>query len=104
MDATYTELDNGKFEVTINVEAGKIRADSIGGETKVAINDWIDIGLFADDDEKDLMFQKRVKFDQPKMEFTIIVDSLPAKAGIDPRHILIDRVYSDNIKSVKIAD
>jgi hypothetical protein len=104
MDATYKELANGKFEVTMTIESTKIKADSLGGETKVAMNDWIDIGLFADSDEKDLMFQKRVKFDQPNLEFTVVVDSIPAKAGIDPRHILIDRVYSDNIKSVKLAD
>ncbi|MGB0805351.1 MAG: M1 family aminopeptidase [Salibacteraceae bacterium] len=104
MDATYKKLDNGKFEVTLNVETTKIKADSLGGETKVPMNDWIDIGLFADADEKDLMYQKRVKFDEPKMEFKMIVDSLPAKAGIDPRHILIDRIYSDNIKSVKLAE
>jgi hypothetical protein len=103
-EASYKELDNGKFEVTLNIESTKIKADSTGGETKTPINDWIDIGLFADSDEKDLMYQKRVKFDQPEMQFTIIVDSLPAKAGIDPRHILIDRVYDDNIKTVKKAD
>ncbi|MFT4754525.1 MAG: ABC-2 type transport system permease protein [Salibacteraceae bacterium] len=103
-DATYSELENGKFAVTMRIETTKIKADSLGNETKVAMNDWIDIGLFADDDEDHLMYQKRVKFDQPEMTFTMVVDSLPAKAGIDPRHILIDRVYSDNIKSVKLAD
>ena len=46
------------------------------------------------------MFQKRVKFDQPEMTFTFVVDSIPAKAAIDPRHILIDRVYKDNIKTL----
>lgn len=100
-EATYTKLDNGKFEIKMVVETTKIKADSLSNETKVPMNDWIDIGLFADNDEKDLMYQKRVKFDQPQMEFTMIVDSIPAKAGIDPRHILIDRIYSDNIKTVK---
>ena len=99
-EATYEELPNGKFEITLKIESVKLKADSLGTETKVPMNDWVDIGLFADSDEKDLMYQKRVKLDQPKMTFTIVVDSLPAKAGVDPRHILIDRVYSDNIKNV----
>ncbi len=103
-EAKYTELPNGKYEVTLQLETTKIKADSLGKETKVAMNDWVDIGLFADADEKDLMYQKRVKFNQPQMEFKIIVDSIPAKAGIDPRHILIDRVYKDNIKTVKQAE
>jgi hypothetical protein len=35
------------------------------------------------------------------MDFTFVVDTIPAKAGIDPRHLLIDRVFKDNIKTVK---
>ncbi|SMG46560.1 hypothetical protein SAMN05661096_03289 [Marivirga sericea] len=78
-----------------------MKADSLGNETNVPINDWIDIGLFADAEEEDLMFQKRVKIDQEEMDFTFVVDTILAKAGIDPRHLLIDRVFKDNIKSVK---
>ncbi|UTW65773.1 hypothetical protein KFE94_14085 [bacterium SCSIO 12643] len=99
-EATYKELDNGQYEITMEIETVKIKADSMGEETKVPMNDWIDIGVFADDDEEELMYQKRVKFNQPEMTFTFVVDSLPAKAAIDPRHILIDRVYKDNIKTL----
>ena len=99
-EANYEELDNGKYKVSMNIESYKIKADSIGNETKVDINDWIDIGLFSDSDEKQLMFEKRVKINKPEMTFVFEVDSLPKKAGIDPRHLLIDRVYDDNIKTV----
>ena len=30
----------------------------------------------------------------------VIVDDLPVRAGIDPRHLLIDRVPGDNVKKV----
>ena len=73
----------------------------MGNETKVAINDWIDIGAFADDDEERLIFQKRVKVNKPEMTFVFEIDSLPAKLAIDPRHLLIDRVYKDNIKTAE---
>lgn len=99
-EAKYEELENGKFEVSLNIEAYKIKADTIGNETKVPVNEWVDLGFFADDDEKDLMFQKRVLINQNEAEFTFQLDSLPAKAAIDPRMIYIDRVYKDNIKSV----
>ncbi len=102
-NATYTVLPNGKYEVNLQVESKKIKADSLGNESFVPVNDWIDIGLFADAKEEELMFQKRVKINQDEMKFTFIVDSLPAKAGIDPRHLLIDRVFKDNIISVKEA-
>ena len=36
------------------------------------------------------------------MNYTMVVDSIPMRAGIDPRHILIDRVFDDNIIAVTI--
>jgi len=99
-DATYKKLDNGKFEVNVNIEAYKMNADTIGNETKVPVNDWIDIGFFTDDDEEKLFFENRVKIDNSKMSFTFELDSLPVKAAIDPRRLLIDRVYDDNTKTV----
>ena len=99
-DANFKKLDNGKYQVSMNIESYKIKADSIGNETKVSMNDWIDIGVFSDSDEEKLMYEKRVKINKPKMTFSFEVDSLPRKAAIDPRHLLIDRVYDDNIKNI----
>lgn len=99
-EANYTALANGKYEVKMNVEAFKLKADTLGKETNVDVNDWADIGVFADDDEKELMFYKRVKFNKENMNFTFEVDSLPAKAAIDPRRILIERNIKDNVKKL----
>lgn len=98
--ATYKPLDNGKYLVTMALEAKKIKADSIGNETVLTPNDWVDIGVFADKDEKELIYEKRMKFDKKDLVFSFEVDTIPAKAAIDPRRILIERVYKDNIKSV----
>ncbi|WP_440880408.1 ABC transporter permease/M1 family aminopeptidase [Tenacibaculum sp. C7A-26P2] len=100
-EASYKKLDNGKYQITMSIESKKLLADTIGNETPMKLNDWIDVGAFADSDEKNLIFQKRVKVNKPEMKFTFIIDSLPAKLAIDPKHLLIDRVYSDNIKTVK---
>ena len=97
-EANYKKLDNGKYEVTLEIESSKIKSDSLGNETKTAINDWIDVGAFADDDEENLIFEKRVKFNKAEMTFVFEIDSIPSKLAIDPRHLLIDRVYDDNIK------
>ena len=50
-----------------------------------------------DGDEKQLYAQKRMKFNKEKSTITVQLDSLPVKAAIDPRHILIDRVYHSKI-------
>jgi hypothetical protein len=57
-----------------------------------------------DSDEERLYQQKRVKFNKEKTSITVQLDSLPVKAAIDPRHILIDRVFKDNIKNLNQED
>ncbi|WP_299113548.1 M1 family aminopeptidase [uncultured Winogradskyella sp.] len=103
-EATYKKLDNGKYQVKLDIESYKIKSDSLGNETRVPMNDWIDIGFFMDDDEDQLYEQKRLKFNTDTSSLTVELDSLPAKAAIDPRHILIDRVYKDNIKGLSIEE
>lgn len=102
-EATYKKV-NSKYEVSLNIEAYKLKADTIGNETKVKLNDWVDIGVYADADEKKLLFEKRVKFNKQQMNFTFLMDSLPVKAAIDPRKILIERVYDDNVKSLSVNE
>ena len=99
-EANYKKLDNEKYQVSMDVEAYKIKADTIGTETKVDFNDWVDIGVYSDADEENLMYYERVKFDKNEMNFKFEVDSLPAKAAIDPRRMLIERVISDNVKTL----
>ena len=106
-EASYTKLENGKYQITMNIESKKLLADSIGNESPMVLNDWIDVGAFADSDEEILIFEKRVKVDQEKMTFTFEIDTIPARLAIDPRRLLIDRVYSDNIKNadeIKLDD
>jgi len=99
-EANYQVLQSGKYKVSMDVEAYKIKADTIGNELKVKMDDWVDIGVYADSDEKELMYYERVKFNKAEMNFTFEVDSIPAKAAIDPRRMLIERVIKDNVKTV----
>jgi hypothetical protein len=100
-DANMVKREDGRYEVALEISAQEVKADSMGNETMYTPKHWVDIGLFADRDEENLMLSKRVFFDQDTMRFTLISDSLPAKAAIDPRRILIERVYSDNIKPIQ---
>jgi ABC-2 type transport system permease protein len=103
-EVSCTKNAADKYETTFEIEARKMTADSIGNETAQTPNDWVYIGLFADDDEKELLMEKKVKFDKEKLTFTLTSDELPAKAAIDPRRLLIEKVYSDNIKSVNLDE
>jgi hypothetical protein len=103
-EATYKALGNGKYQVEMLVHAEKVKSDSMGNETKLPINDWIDIGAFSDDDEEELIYQQRVRVSNTESTFTFVLDTIPARVGIDPRHLLIDRVFDDNIKAVSLAE
>lgn len=103
-EATYKELDNGKYEVTFQVEVEKFRADSTGSETAIPFNDFMDIGVYkkAEEDEKfgKPLYLERKRISQKENTFTVVVDELPYEAGIDPRYLLIDRVPDDNVKKL----
>lgn len=103
-EANYKKLDTGKYEVTLEIESTKIKSDGMGNETKVSLDDWIDVGFFMDEDEAQLYQQKRLKFNAQKSVVTLQLDSLPVKAAIDPRYLLIDRVYKDNIKRIRLKE
>jgi ABC-2 type transport system permease protein len=101
LSATSKKLPNGKFEVTLDVQARKAQSDGNGVETPMALADYIDIGVFkgAKDEEKPL-YMKREKLTQEHQRFTIVVDEQPTRAGIDPYNKLIDRIADDNMIDV----
>jgi aminopeptidase N len=98
--ATAKALPDGKFEVTIKVLAKKRKADALGKEDDVPINDWIDIGVL-DADGVPLYLEKK-KIEREENEFTVIVDKKPSRAGIDPLTKLIDRRPKDNTVAVEL--
>jgi len=91
----------GKYKVTLNVETSKRKADGSGNETLVAINDFIDVGVFSGTKEhlKKLYMEKR-RFNTDKSTVEVIVDEKPTYAGIDPYNKLIDRNPEDNLIEV----
>ncbi len=99
-EANGTKRPDGKYDVTFQLESRKLYADTLGNETEQPVEEWVDFGVYADSDESRLLDWKRVKVNKPSMQYTMTVDSLPAKAAIDPRRMLIERVITDNVKTV----
>ncbi len=97
--ASYTQTPEGKYKVALTVKAKKLRADTLGVETEIPIDDWIDIGVLGKDEKE--LYLKKHKINQPETAFEIVVDELPVEAGIDPYAKLIDRNPDDNAKKMK---
>ncbi len=100
-DATVVKTGDQEWEVTLDVSAKKLEADTLGTETNVPIRDWIDIGVYTFKDGKEqLTYLKKHKFEENEKTITITVNEDPVKAGIDPINKLIDRNPTDNTKAV----
>lgn len=95
-EATYEPLDSGKYRVAITVEAQKFYADSLGAESEVPMNDWIDFGIYLPN--QTIISRNKVAARQATYYFT--TDEPPTKVAIDPNALLIDRVPDDNEKPV----
>lgn len=103
-EADYRELADGRYEVNIEVEINKFYADSLGHETAVEFNDWIDVGVLAKaeagKENNRLLHVERQQIKTSPAKFTFIVNEKPYEAGIDPNYLLIDRVPDDNVKKL----
>jgi hypothetical protein len=99
--ATSRRTADGRgWEVTLTVEAKKLRADSLGNETPLPVRDWVDVGVYAGDS---LVYLRRQHFTRARQTFRIPVPLRPDSAGIDPQHKLIDRRLHDNVMRVSGA-
>lgn len=101
-DLSYTATADGRYKVKLTVGSAKFRADSVGKQQKIPVADYIDIGIFAEQQdkhsaapEKELLLQK-IKMDQPEKTFEFVVNEKPLSAGLDPYNKLIDRTPANN--------
>lgn len=122
VNASYKELDNGKYQVDIEFNVSKYRNDDRGrrfygeqvGDTitykndkmkkpvlSVKLNDFIDLGIFGEKEvngvkKETTLFFKKIHITDINNKITIIVDQKPIEVGIDPYNKLIDVQSDDN--------
>ncbi|MER2999370.1 M1 family aminopeptidase [Pontibacter populi] len=103
--ATAKQVESGKWQVTIHVQARKFVVDSIGVETKLQMNDWVEVGVYGPAEEGKatgkLLYKQKHHLTAAKQKITVTVPRKPALAGIDPNNLLIDWEIKDNLKNVK---
>ncbi|MDB4944788.1 MAG: hypothetical protein JWP97_4322 [Labilithrix sp.] len=97
--ATYAVRPDGKVDVTVKVLARKVRADALGVETEVTLDQLVDIG--AVDEAGVVLFREKRRLTSGASEQSFTVPSVPAKAGIDPLNVLVDRKPDDNLVRVE---
>ena len=101
--AVKTRAD-GRYDVTLSIEAKKVYADGKGAETPVAIpaGEMFDIGVFDAEpgkpgfEHKNVLSFRAVPLKSGVQTLTITVDKPPKFAGVDPYNKQIDRNSDDN--------
>ncbi|MFL5488601.1 MAG: ABC transporter permease/M1 family aminopeptidase [Gemmatimonadaceae bacterium] len=93
----------GQWRVTLDVNARKVVVDTRGAETEVAMNDPVEIGVYADGGTATRgtsIYRGTHRIKAGAQQITVLVATKPARAGIDPRNLLIDAGPRDNMKEV----
>jgi ABC-2 type transport system permease protein len=98
--AAARRLPDGKYEVTLEVLAQKLRANGTGVETATPMNDLVEVGVFAPG-KNDPFSLARHRIRTGKQTIRIIVPQEPSRAGVDPYRKLIERERGDNVVEVE---
>lgn len=105
--ARATKQADGKYELTLEVEAHKYYADGKGKETEAPLDETLDIGAFSTEPgqtgfkaESVLFFQRRTVH-SGKQTITLSLNQEPKWAGADPYNKRIDRNSDDNLIRVE---
>jgi ABC-2 type transport system permease protein len=93
--------------VTLSLKASKLAVDSAGTETKLPMQEWVEIGVFAaakqGEEKGKLLYLQKHLIKAGQQALTVTVPSKPAQAAINPNDLLIDWNITDNYKKVQMA-
>jgi ABC-2 type transport system permease protein len=105
---TAVRRADGKWDVTVPVEARKYEVDGRGAETETTFAERIEVGLFTAEpgpdafDAKDVIVMERRPIRPGAQVLRFVTDRRPTHAGIDPYNYYIDRNSRDNVR--RLAD
>jgi ABC-2 type transport system permease protein len=105
---TAVRRADGRWEVTVPIDAKKLYADADGGEQEAPLDDRIPIGLFTAEPDapgfatRDVVALERRAIRSGHQVHTFVVDDKPLYAGVDPYNLYIDRVPGDNVAAVAV--
>ena len=108
-EATARRLADGRYEVTMRLHAAKRYADGKGRETPAPLDDWIEVGVYAqaasgEAHGQPVLYLQRHRIREAGPEIKVVVEGRPYEAGFDPDNKLIDRVSDDNRRRVTIVE
>ena len=103
---TAVRRADGRWDVTVPVEARKLYADSQGGETEAPLDERIEIGLYAAEPgpgvvhARNMIVMERRPVRSGAQVVTFVTDRKPTHAYIDPYNYYMDRNLVNNVQEL----
>jgi len=104
ISAEASDLGEGRFRVELQLESHKHRADGEGVERELQMGDWLEVGVYGEDEDGEPLYLEWHRFDAERTTLSVEVEGKPGWAGIDPRRLFVDREPDDNVRRVSIRD
>ena len=102
----HRTLEDGRFEIILQVEAGRFETNTNGKEQAIEINEPIQIGLFEKHPgqvgtDGGIIYLQPHTIRENNQEIRLVVDQLPQYVGIDPFGTRVDENLIDNTVKVE---
>ena len=105
-DARSKKRADGRWDVTLEVDARKLYADGKGKETEAPLEETFEVGVFTIEpgregyDKSSVIGVQRLPLKSGKQTLTVVAAREPKVAGVDPFNKRVDRNSDDNLKDV----
>ena len=98
-DAAYESLPDGKFKITLEIEAQKRYTRELGRQEITELD--IPLTIALSDEAGNTIYRKKHDISQQKATLELIVDQLPTNATVDPDYVLPSAFVQDNVKRLQ---
>ncbi len=98
VQADYMQLSENQYKIAVTMDFNKSKTDIIGTDTPTHLNDWIELGIYTEDDngEESLISLEKYKIKEQQKVIELILPRKPVKVVVDPYLLLIDKDLKDN--------
>jgi hypothetical protein len=99
--ASARPAPGGGWRVTLDVQARKLVVDTAGVGRDVPMHDVVEIGVYGPEARGAPLYLRTHRLRAGAQTITVTVPRAPARAGVDPRGLLLDVRPADNVRPVE---
>jgi hypothetical protein len=100
ISAEAVHLDDGSSQVSVHIQATKVRRDTSGVDSESAIDDFVELAFYKGEEQVDL---HKVLLDKRDQLVTLQVKGAPDRLSLDPRLLRLEANYSDNDHKILVV-